>query len=95
MPAIDWPLLLGLEALSIGAAVVIPYVLRRETVRESVEHPGRRAAATFAFARWSGELPQASFVAPFTMWAAGRGKPGWEGAGDWLFAVGWTAFVVA
>lgn len=95
MPAIDWPRLVGWETLSVGAAVAIAYLRGRMAVRESTEHPERRAAAVFAFARWTTELPFLTLIAPYLMWYFGRGKPGSEGAGDWLFAVGWTALIVA
>jgi Zn-dependent protease with chaperone function len=93
MHRIDWPVLLGLEALAVGLALAIAYVVGRGAVHKAAADPQRRGAAVFTFARWTSELPFLTLVAPYVIWYLGRHAPRSDGAGDWLFAIGWTAFV--
>jgi Zn-dependent protease with chaperone function len=94
MHRIDWPVLLGLEVLAVGVALAIAYAVGRRAVRRAAADPQRRGAAAFWFARWAAELPHLALVAPFVMWEHVRRLPERGDAGDWLFAVGWTAYVV-
>src|SRR5262245_7660566 len=95
MPAIEWPGLLGLEVLAIAAAITIAYARGRKAVREATASPERRATVVFEFARQAAGLPLLTLFAPILTWWFLRQVSEAGGAGDWLFAVGWTAYVVA
>jgi len=93
MPRIEWPLLLSLQAATILTALWLTRTAARQCARQVAAQPTRRADALFQFGRIVGALPLIALIAPYVLWdiAAPRRPPH---LGAWLFAVGWTGFVV-